>query len=404
MKSRADYKLFSRGKIGRLTVPNRLVRSATWDPSILHRRQVSQEVLDLYRKLAQGGVGLIITGDFPVMPADIYDRDPGRTSFTYQDVRIAGIEQLSQAVHHASSQAKIIAQLARGIPGPEASDIPSPYTEDRIRPLTLDEIHTVVASFVQTIAHMQVEGFDGVQLHAAHGSLLSRFLSPYSNRRTDQYGGSVPNRARIVQEIICRARELVGDFPILIKMNGTDYVEGGLDLSNFAPLAQAIAAAGVDAIEISGGMWDCFARSQDELGFRRVPAPESHTNIRHPRKQSYFLPYAESLDLDIPVILVGGNRDVERLEAMVQQNKVDFVALCRPFISEPDLPQRWLDGRGSSGTECISCNSCLYDMYVHPGRDEPGLVRCLFKTHRELHKVAQRWLYSWVDENVVNPV
>jgi 2,4-dienoyl-CoA reductase-like NADH-dependent reductase (Old Yellow Enzyme family) len=270
-----------------------------------------------------------------------------------------------------------------------------------MRPLTTAEVHRLVDCFVDAILWMKEEGFDGVQLHAAHGGLLSQFLSPYTNRRDDAYGGSIKNRARFVTQIVSRAKEKIGDFPVLIKMNATDYVEGGIDAETFPALAKEIAASGVDAIEISGGMWDCLARSEEELGFRPVPAPESHTRIKSPEKQSYFLKYAQGLDLDVPVILAGGNRDVERLEQIVRQGKVDFVGLCRPLISEPSLPKRWLEGQGGSGTGCISCNSCIYDMIVHPGREEPGLVACVFKQDREKHKAAQKWLASWVEENRV---
>jgi len=148
-------------------------------------------------------------------------------------------------------------------------------------------------------------------------------------------------------------------------------------------------------------MWDCLARPEEALGFRPVPAPESHTRIHSPAKQSYFLRYAERLDLDVPVILVGGNREVERLEEIVRQGAVDFIALCRPLLSEPDLPNRWREGRGASTTDCISCNSCIHDMYVHPGRSEPGLVTCIYKQDKERHRVAQEWLASWVEKNVL---
>jgi len=258
----------------------------------------------------------------------------------------------------------------------------------------------MVHCLVESIAGIQDEGFDGVQLHAAHGGLLSCFLSPYTNRRRDEYGGSAENRARLVREVVSGAREKVGDFPILVKMNGTDYVPGGLDLETFPELAREIADAGVDAIEISGGMWECLVRTEADLGFRPVPAPESHTRLKSPDKQSYFLEYAERLDLDIPLILVGGNRDAERLEAILQRGTVDFIAMCRPFLSEPGLPKRWLEGRGRSDTECISCNSCLYDMYTSLERGEPRLAACVLKQDRPRVGEAQRWLASWVGKNV----
>ena len=400
---RHGYKIFSQGQIGNLTLPNRLVRSATWEPSIINSRQMSDEVLDLYEKLAIGGVGLIVTGGFPVFQGETPGgEDSGAGTHPYDAVQIEGLGGIADVVHRSNPDCKVVAQLETGHPAVGPSAISSPFLEETIRPLSAAEVRSVVDCFVEAIARMKALGFDGVQLHAAHGGLLSCFLSPYTNRRDDAYGGSVKNRARMVREIVSGAREKVGDFPILIKMNGTDYVPGGIDVENLPELAQEIQSCGVDAIEVSGGMWDCLARTEEELGFRPVPAPESHTRIKSPDKQSYFLKYAERLDLDIPVILVGGNRDVERLEEIVRGGKVDFVALCRPLISEPDLPRRWLEGQGKNTTDCISCNACLYDMYEHPGRPEFGLVRCVFKHDKQGYKMAQRWLASWVEENIVS--
>jgi 2,4-dienoyl-CoA reductase-like NADH-dependent reductase (Old Yellow Enzyme family) len=399
---RRDYRVFSAARIGDLTLPNRLVRSATWDPSIIVRRRITDEVLSLYRELATGGVGLIITGGFPVLEAEMPESEgPGERIYSYDDIQVEGIDRLVDVVHGSGTGCKIVAQLEVGYLGAGPSAIPSPFLEEMIRPLSTDEIRTVVDCFVEATLRMKAHGFDGVQLHAAHGGLLSSFLSPYTNRRDDSYGGSVKNRARVVQEIVSQARDSVGDFPILIKMNATDYVEGGIDIDTFPELAVEIESAGIDAIEISGGMWDCLVRSEEELGFRPVPAPESHTRIHRPDRQSYFLDYAERLDLDIPVILVGGNRDIERLEEIVCQGRVDFIALCRPLISEPDLPKRWREGRGSSATDCISCNSCIHAMIVHPGRPQPGVVICVFKHDKAQHRMAQEWLASWVEKNVV---
>jgi 2,4-dienoyl-CoA reductase-like NADH-dependent reductase (Old Yellow Enzyme family) len=399
---RNDYRLFSTARIANLALPNRLVRSATWDPSIIHSRHMTDEVLDLYRKLATGGVGLIITGGFPVIEQDMLGGgDSVERACSYDDIHIEGIDRLASVVHRSGTSCKIVAQLEAGYLDAGPSAIPSPFLEESVRPLSTAEIHQVVDCFVQATVRMSEHGFDGVQLHAAHGGLLSAFLSPYTNRRTDEYGGSVENRARIVRQIVSGAREKVGDFPILIKMNATDYLEGGIDIDTFPDLAWEIERAGVDAIEVSGGMWDCLVRSEEELGFRPVPAPESHTRIHSPDRQSYFLKYARRLALDVPVILVGGNRDVEQLEEIVRQGAVDLVALCRPLISEPDLPNRWLARRGSSTTDCISCNSCIHAMIVHPGRDAPGLVTCVFKHDKQQHKLAQEWLASWVEKNVV---
>ena len=395
---RSHYRLFSPAAIAGLNIPNRLIRSATWDPCILRSRQMTDEVLDLYRTLTFGGVGAIISGGFPVY-RERSDQEPGGPVRVYSDLRIHGLEKMPEVVHRARPECKIFAQLETGQVNAGPSSISSAFSKEPTRTLSVHEIEQIAACFVTGIVDMQQAGFDGVQLHAAHGGLLSRFLSPYTNRREDDYGGSVENRVSIIRQIVSQARREVNDFPILIKLNCTDYMVGGIDRSNFPALAAEIARAGVDAIEISGGMRDCLARSSAELGFRDVPTAEAHTRIRNPEKQSYFLPDAEQLDLDIPIILVGGNRDVERLETIIQGEKVDFVALCRPLIREPGLPDRWKAGIGGRLPECVSCNSCIYAMQVHPGLDEPALVSCVCKNDKKLHQAAQRWLNSWKKTN-----
>ena len=395
--NRNHYKIFSGGFIAGLTIPNRLIRSATWDPSILTSRQMTEEVLDLYRNLALGGIGAIITGGFPVYRERFAEEDPGQPVRLYSDLRINGLEKMAETIHQVRSDCKVFAQLEVGFVEAGPSSISTPFANEPVRELTLDEIEQIVACFVNAIFDMKDGGFDGVQLHASHGGLLSRFLSPYTNQRKDNYGGAPEKRANIIREIVTRARQKVGDFPILIKMNCTDYLVGGVDIENFPALAQEIVRAGVDAIELSGGMWECLFRSEEELGFRPVPAPESHTRIRKPEQQSYFLRYAEALDLPIPIILVGGNRDIEKLETILRGGKVDLIALCRPLIREPDLPNRWRAGIGKSVPECVSCNSCIYAMFVHPGQPEPGLVTCICKTDKKQHQQAQKWLATWRD-------
>jgi 2,4-dienoyl-CoA reductase-like NADH-dependent reductase (Old Yellow Enzyme family) len=286
---RDNYRIFSEGRIGSLTLPNRLVRSATWDPSIIKTRQMTDEILNLYKELALGGVGLIITGGFPVFQEQAGNDDSNRWISKYSDLRVKGIEQMPQIVHSSRRECKIIAQIENGNLSASPSVIDSPYSIRKQRPLTLEEISDIVDCFVEAIVDMRRAGFDGVQLHAAHGGLLSRFLSPYTNRRKDAYGGSTLRRVSIIQEILTKARESVGSYPILIKMNCTDYIEGGINIDTFPKLAQKIEQTGVDAIEVSGGMWECLIRSEEELGFRPVPAPESHTHINNPDKQSYFL-------------------------------------------------------------------------------------------------------------------
>lgn len=362
---------------------------------------MSDEVINIYRKLALGGVGLIISGGFPVFQERKVKNNSKKWITNYTDLRVNEIERMPLVVHNSNSECKIIAQLENGDLTARPSAISSPFSRRKVRPLTLEEIGDIVNCFVEAIIDMKRNGFDGIQLHAAHGGLLSRFLSPFTNRRNDAYGGSTSNRVRIIFEIVKKARESVSSFPILIKMNCTDFLEGGINIDIFPELAQEIQRTGVDAIEVSGGMWECLVRSEAELGFRPVPAPESHTRLKNPEKQSYFLKYVDKLNLGIPVILVGGNRNIERLEKLISQKRVDFIALSRPLIREPDLPNRWLEGRGSQTTECISCNSCIYAMHIHPGRPDPGLVTCVHKNNKSLHLLAQKWLSSWVKSHTI---
>jgi 2,4-dienoyl-CoA reductase-like NADH-dependent reductase (Old Yellow Enzyme family) len=350
-------------------------------------------VLNLYKELALGGVGLIITGGFSAFNQQSIEDGSKKWILGYEDVRVEGIEKLAEVVHSSAPNCPIIAQVENGSLNAMPSEVTSPISKKRFRQLTVEEIDEIVNNYVDAIIGMQEAGFDGVQLHAAHMSLLSRFLSPYTNHRNDIYGGSVSNRVRIIHEIVSKARQSVGQYPILIKVNCTDYLMGGTDIDNFPDLAKEIERTNVDAIEISGGMWECLLRNEQELGFRPVPAPESHTRIGIPEKQSYFLKYTEKLNVTIPLILVGGNRDIERLETIVKQEKVDFIALSRPLIREPNLPNRWLEGIGNQKTDCISCNSCIFSMIQYPDR----LVTCVHMHDKNLHRVAQDWLSTWVD-------
>lgn len=394
--NRGHYKIFSEGKIGSLTLSNRLVRSATWDPSILPERMVNEETVALYRRVAAGGVGMIITGDFSALPGGALDRDDiSPAKFSYDDVRIDGYERLIAEVHETAPDCRIIAQISAEYPNVSPSGVISPFARKIPRVLTTEQIKKLVLRFVISIEGAMNDGFDGIQIHAAHGGLLSKFLSPYTNRRTDAYGESVQNRVKIIAEIVEKARQRIGSSPILIKLNCTDYVEGGIDIENFPELAMEIERTGIDAIEISGGLRDCLVRPEEELGFPPVYPPESQTRIALPEKQSYFLKYVDGLNLQVPIMLVGGNRDIERLESIISRGAVDFISLCRPLISEPDLPNRWRAGQGKSGTDCKSCNSCIYDQIVNYGKDRPNVARCVLKEDPRQVKTARQWLTSF---------
>jgi 2,4-dienoyl-CoA reductase-like NADH-dependent reductase (Old Yellow Enzyme family) len=396
--------LFTPFDIGSMRVPNRLVRSATADLAPWKLGRYTEEDVSLYRELAASGIGLIIAGGCEVLPQEACECGSLEDwAFSAERARVDGTDVLLRAIRETSAECKVIAQLecnaiisCQRPAGP--SPITSPYYSGRFRELRAAEIEIMIDAFVQAIVLARDEGFDGVQLHAAHGGGLWHFLSPLGNQRTDEFGGSVDRRVRIIAETVRRARPVVGTFPILIKANCTDDVRGGIDAASFPDLAHALAAAGIDALEVSGGTWDALIRSEDELGFRPVPAAESHTGIHAPDRQNYYLPYVANLDLEIPLILVGGIRNSDAAERIVNQEHAQFVAMCRPLIREPRLVERWREGIGPSEAACIACNSCIYSMHLPFDKLGARTVTCLYDRSPQLHAEAQRWLSSFVDE------
>jgi 2,4-dienoyl-CoA reductase-like NADH-dependent reductase (Old Yellow Enzyme family) len=340
---RAEYHTFSEGRIASLRLKNRWVRSATAE-SASPNGEMSEAGIDMYRDLARGGVGLVITGHMAVMAAG---RADSKQTCIYDDRFTPLIRKIADVVHQTGHACKVVAEIAHAgmqsrISEPVAPSAKSwPNRPNKPRALTTREVEELVTHFAQAARRVQAAGFDGVQIHAAHGYLLSSFLSSYTNTRTDRYGGSLAKRVTVVREIVERARALVGpEFPILIKMNCEDGVAGGIDIDNFPELAREIEKAGIQAVEVSGNnpIRGPLASADDE---------------------SYFLKYLRRVELSIPLILTGGNRSVERLEAILKTGKPDFFGLARPLLREPDLPNRWLEGRGGPESTCISCNRCI---------------------------------------------
>lgn len=386
------------GLIGEVKLKNRLVRSATFENAASEKGEVTDTLLDMHRNLAKGGVGLIITGIMGVHPKAT---SRGRVRI-YDDAFTHGLERIPKAIHNLDNDCKIMAQLyhpGRQVlprnmanflqyfppallsllkqtqqvqqtpeePHPEIEPIaPSPVFDTTFqrtpRALTLEEVDEIINAFAEGIRRAYESGFDGVQLHAAHGWLLSSFLSPHTNQREDQYGGTTENRTRIVKDIYERARKKVGkDFPILIKMNTTDFLPGGMDIEEALKVGEILQKIGFDALEVSGGMWEAVTRSEEELGWLPVLLPESRVNIKTKDQEAYFLPGAKAFKshLDTPIILVGGLRSFGRIEEILEAGSADFISLSRPLIRQPDLPNLWFTGEGPDRAECISCNACI---------------------------------------------
>jgi 2,4-dienoyl-CoA reductase-like NADH-dependent reductase (Old Yellow Enzyme family) len=376
--------IFEPCSIGNLALKNRIIRAATHEGMAHHDGMPTDDLLKLYKKLAAGGAGAIITGYMSVMQNGrtflnqrMFDND------SYIDIYRTINDQLKQ------SNTPIIAQLAHGgsrsmskITGQEvisASGRKKNDYGDVVKEASEAEIRSIILAFVAAVVRARAAGFDGVEIHAAHGYLLSEFVSPVLNKRRDQWGGSTENRLRIVTEILSQARKKVGNsFPILVKMSGHDEFRRGLAEAEAIKIARILQAASCDAIEVSCGYGDfmytvrtpkvpvdailgLMTRYRDMPGYQkslfRILAPyliKTRTPLIN-----YNVPLAEHIkrNIDIPVIAVGGIRSLQDIRTIILDKGLDFVSLSRPFIIEPDIVNRFQQGQESS--RCINCGYCL---------------------------------------------
>ncbi|NVN91607.1 MAG: NADH:flavin oxidoreductase [Desulfuromonadales bacterium] len=348
-------KLFEKTEIKSMELANRFVRSATWEGMAGTDGSCTQGLIDVTAGLAEGGVGLIITGHAYVSPEG--QAGPWQIG-VHSDEMLPGLTRMAAAVHGAGG--KIALQIAHAGcygfasgTGIEAVG-PSPCIAEKTptcRELTHEEIGAICAAFGRAAVRAKEAGFDAVQIHSAHGYLLSEFLSPFFNRRNDEYGGSIENRARIVLKVLHSVRSAVGeDYPVLIKLNSQDFIDGGLAVEEMLVVASLLEKAGVDAIEMSGGT---------------IYASGEYSAIRtgvlsKPEEEGYYRDAAARFKaaLSVPLMLVGGVRSFEVAEALVNDGKADYISLCRPLIREPGLVNRWRSGdRRKAG--CLSENACF---------------------------------------------
>lgn len=348
--------VFEPSTINGLELANRLVRSATWEGLADSDGAVNDRLLEIYRDLADGGVGLIITGYISV-------RSDGRQSTTQMsadsDLFMPGLTRLTDEVHsrggkvvgqivHCGGQADRVAIWGRDPVAP--SSVESPGYPEMPRELSTDDIDDIVSCFAKAARRLREAGYDGVQLHGAHGYLMSQFLSPVRNQRTDAYGGSLDNRSRFALETYAAVRSAVGpDWPVMIKLNAHDFLEGSTTEEDSTFLAAALAEAGIDAIEVSGG-----TGGSGKLGAIR-------NKIETLDDEAYFLPQAEAIRgaaPGVPLMLVGGVRSPEKIDAILSTGAADYFAMSRPLIREPALPARWAGGDHRRAA-CVSCSGCF---------------------------------------------
>lgn len=348
-----EQHLFDELRIGSLRARNRFVRAATYEGAADTDGHITPEVMRIYRELAHGGVGTIITS-FAYVRDDGYH--PSRMMGLDRDELVPAWRELVACVHEAG--AAIVAQIAYcgagagkgpfAAPALGASDGTSPDGTREVRAMTRDDMDAMAADFAAAARRAQAAGCDGVEIHGAHGYLLSQFLNPVWNHREDEYGGSIERRMRFPLEVARAVRAAVGEtFPALVKINSSDGVEGGMTEDESLQVSEALAAY-VDAIEVSGTTY----------GKVKISGPDG----QHGLYASYAAALADRVD--IPVILTGGNRLCAEMQELLDTTGIAGFGLARPLASEPDLIAHWERDAGYE-PRCVSCSRC----FPGPGRN-----------------------------------
>lgn len=307
--------IFDKTEIKNLKLKNRLFRSATWEALADENGHFDEEIYSIYDQLAAGGVGCIISGFTSVSDNDRYFGGMARLS---NNGLIAEHKRLTDIVH--AHHVPIIAQLALG-----------EFQNKEISELTDSDIDRIREMFVSAADRAVLAGYDGVQIHAAHGFFLSRYISPAHNRRA--------NPEQLIIDIAKAIRANHPELHITMKINSSDFMYGGLDENGSMRICLACAPY-LDSIEVSGN-------------------GTSVGGIRPGVNEAYFKRFAISLaeKVDIPVILVGGHRSIENMNNVLNEGKIEYLSMSRPLIREPDLIERWQRGE-CSPAKCVSCNMC----------------------------------------------
>lgn len=344
--------LFDSTNISRIRMENRFIRSATWENLATEKGGLTPELESVYYTLAKGGVGMIITGYARIMESE--QPNPGMMGM-YDDALVDEYLPFTERIHGIGRP--IVMQLAYGgskttfnvgsrtIWGP--STVTHPSTGVIPKRMTTGDIKELIVAFVQAGGRAKDAGFDGIQLHGAHGYLLSQFLSPYFNRRRDGYGGCINERSRIFRELLDNIRSACGPkYPVMIKINCSDFSERGATIADFMDVCTLLDSRGIDLIEVSGGL-------------NPLSLHESH-----------YAPYAAELGRRIraPVSVVGKNRSCATMQRLLQGPGLSYFSLSRALVNDPFLISRWEAGERSYAG-CSYCGKCFHDDGNYCGRD-----------------------------------
>jgi 2,4-dienoyl-CoA reductase-like NADH-dependent reductase (Old Yellow Enzyme family)/thioredoxin reductase len=362
--------LFKEGRIGKLKIRNRIVMS----PMMTHfggiGGEVTQQTIEHYGARAKGGVGLIITGgtEYYPFPTSRLDTYPGAISVA-EDKYKKGLAELAEAIH--AWGAKIFLQLShsgrtqsapslRGYQPVSSSPIPSTRPGGAFptpRALTRGEIYEFIERCAQGAYRAKMAGMDGVDLHMAHGTLMTSFISPLLNTREDEFGGSFENRMRFPAGMVRRIKEVCGaDFPVQVRFSADEFKDGGVTTKDSPLIAQAFVDAGADSINVSSAFYDNLHKSNDIM--------------RNQEGWKRYIWKAVKQGVKVPTIACGGLKHPDFCEEVLAAGDADFVGLGRTLLADPEWPNKAAEGRLDDIRHCISCLICLQRMFEH------GAVRC----------------------------
>nr|HID58284.1 FAD-binding protein [Desulfobacterales bacterium] len=343
-------KLWEPIMVGKLEIKNRIVHPPTTTNFASATGEVTDLMVDHYRRIAEGGTGLIIVENTQVKYPE--GKNVVRQLRLDDNKYIAGYQQLAEAahlydckifqqVHHAGRQTDL--RISEGVQPISASESTCGIMQTTAREATKEDIKDLIERYSEAALRVKMAGMDGVEFHGAHGYLICQFLSPYTNKRTDEYGGSLENRMRFLLEIIERTREKVGpDFPICVRYSVEEFVPGGLTLDESKEIAKALEAAGVDLLDISCGIYESMQTLLDVMDY----------------KEGWRVYQAEAIKsvVNIPVICVGNIRTPSIAEKIIAEGRADFVAISRGLLADPEWPKKAYEGREDDINKCISCN------------------------------------------------
>ena len=377
--------LFEPATLGAMQLKNRFVRSATAECLASDDCRITDQYLRAYTQLAKGGVGLIIPGNYYVHRMG---RAIARIMVVDKDEIVDDLRKVSRIAHEYD--VKIVAQLNHG--GRQCdpkvlgtTPVAPSAVRDKLsmvkpRAMSESEIEETIAAFGEGARRAKEAGFDGVQIHAAHGYLVNEFLSGYTNRRTDKWGGSLENRMRFLLEIYQTVRKSVDPkFPVLTKINCEDFAAGGVTLEECVAVCKKLDQLGIDAIEVSGGIAEKGLVSvrgdiptdlllQDRNFIERILMKFIEKPMRELARfeEAYFLPQAATIKKNVkaPVIAVGGMRRRSTMEQALARRQADFISMCRPFIRQPNLVNL-MQKSGGDPITCTNCNRCSIEIVVN---------------------------------------